>query len=156
MAEAGPNPSANRQRALRLLTAGVIGGHLAGLMCVVAFWAFGGLESGMSAAIAAVVVIAFSTIGHAVQVLVADAPAKTVMIAALGSYGGRVSILGILLMLALDNAERFAAIDPVAVVVTTISVVMAWLSAEFWAFARLRIPVFDDPPQGPARSGRRG
>lgn len=140
-----PGPTANRRRALRLLTGAAIGGHLAALVCVVGFWLARGPASGLSAAIAAAVVLAFSIIGQAVQVLVADAPAKTVMVAALASYGGRVSVLGIVLMMALSNSARFVAMDPIAVVVTTIGVVIGWLGAEFRVYSHLRIPVYDEP-----------
>lgn len=137
--------SGNVQRARRLLTGAAIGGHAVGLVCVLAFWLTRGPASGVSAAIAAAVTLAFSMIGQAVQVVVADAPAKTVMVASLASYGGRVSTLGIVLLLALDNAERLVSMDPVAVVVTTIAVVFGWLTTEFWVYSRLRIPVFDEP-----------
>jgi len=148
--------SGNVTRARRLLTGAAIGGHVVGLVCVLAFWLARGPASGISAAVAAAVTLAFSIIGQAVQVLVADAPAKTVMIASLASYGGRVSVLGIVLLLALDNAERVAAMDPVAVVVTTIAVVFGWLTAEFRVYSRLRIPVFDEPEETRPRSPRRG
>ncbi len=58
------------------------------------------------------------------------------MIAALASYGVRVTVLGLLLMLSLSNAERFARLDPVAVVVTTVTVVFGWLGAEICGFSR--------------------
>lgn len=137
--------SANTVRARQLLTGAAIGGHTVAVVCVATFWFVQGPAAGMSAAVAAVVVLAFSMIGQAVQVLVADAPAKTVMIAALASYGFRVSALGIVLILALDSAPRLEAMDPIAVVVTTIVVVFGWLATEFWVYARLRIPIYDEP-----------
>ena len=76
-----------------------------------------------------------------------------VMIAALASYGGRVTVLGLLLMLSLSNAERFAQLDPVAVVVTTVTVVFGWLGAELWVFSRLRIPTYDEPEIGTSNQG---
>lgn len=115
------------------------------LVAVAGFGLTRGLPGGVSAAVAGVLTIAFFTIGQAVQVLVADAPAKKVMIASLASYGGRVTALGLLLMLALSNSERVALLDPVAVVITTIAVVFGWLGAEFWVYSRLRIPVYDEP-----------
>lgn len=145
MAEA----SANVKRARRLLAAGVAGGHAALLLAVVAFAIARGLPAAVSAAVAGVLTIAFFTIGQAVQVLVADAPAKQVMFAALASYAGRVTAMGLLLILALNNAERIGFMDPVAVVVSTIAVVIGWLGAEFWAYSKLRILVYDEPEQPP-------
>lgn len=137
--------SANTVRARQLLTGAAIGGHTVAVVCVATFWFVRGPAAGVSAAVAGAVVLAFSMIGQAVQVLVADAPAKTVMIAALASYGFRVSALGIVLLLALDNAPRLEAMDPIAVVVTTIAVVFGWLATEFWVYSRLRIPIYDEP-----------
>lgn len=138
--------SDNVLRARRLLAGSAAGGHAGALVVVAVFWLLEGPASGISAALAAVVTLAFNMIGLGVQVLVADAPTKTVMIAALASYGLRVSVLGMVLMVVLSNADRFALLDPVAVVVATTVVVFTWLAAEFWTFSRLRIPAFD-PPQ---------
>lgn len=137
--------SANVERARRLLAAGAAGGHLVLLVVVAIFALTGGVRAAVSAAVAGIVTIAFFTIGQAVQVMVADAPAKKVMIVSLASYGGRVSILGLLLILALDNAERVEFMDPVAIFVATIAVVFGWLAAEFRAYAGLRIPIYDEP-----------
>ena len=131
-------------RARRLLTGGAAGGHVALLTCVGAFAIAGGVPSAVSAALAGVLTIAFFTIGQAVQVIVADADPRTVLVAALGSYVARVGGLGMLLALALGNADRLSAMDPAAVAVTTIAVVVGWLAAEIWVFSRLRLPVFDE------------
>lgn len=137
--------SATADRALRLLTAGALGGHLGAVACVAAFWAIGGPVAAASAAVACVVSLAFSIIGHGVQVVMADAPPRMLLFASLASYTIRVSLLGIVLMLVLDQADRFAAVDSIAVAVGTIVVVVSWLGAEFFAYSRLRIPVFDPP-----------
>lgn len=142
--DARRGPSANTRRAQRLLMAGVAGGHAALLACVVAFALAGGWPGALSAAIAGVVTIAFFTIGQAVQVVVADAPARRVLIASLASYVLRVTVLGLLLALALDNADRVAWLDPVAVAATTIAVVIGWLAVELWVYSRMRIPVYDE------------
>lgn len=136
-------PSASAVRARRLLVGGLVGGHVGALVVSLAFWLGAGPEAGVSAAVAAVVTLAFSTVGQAVQVIVADADPRIVMVAALGSYVLRVSVLGLLLVVVLQNAGRFAAVDPVAVVAGTIVVVMTWLAGEFRVYSRLRIPVFD-------------
>ena len=136
--------SLNRRRAQQLLVGGATGGHLALLLAVLGFAAASGLSAALSAAVAGVVTIAFFMIGQAVQVLVADAPARRVLIASLASYGLRVSVLGGLLMLALANSAQIAWLDPIAVAVTTIAVVVGWLSVELWKYSRLRIPIYDE------------
>lgn len=146
-------PSPNNVRARRLLVGGVIGGHLAALLSVGAFLVARGTAAGVSAAIAGVVVLAFFTIGQAVQVMVADAPAKRVMFAALASYAIRVSLLGIVLILVLDNAERFGQMDPTAVVATTIGVVIGWLAGVFRVYSRLRFPIYDSTESSPSKTG---
>jgi len=136
--------SPNRRRAQQLLVGGAAGGHLALLLAVLGFAVARGLPAALSAAVAGIVTIAFFTIGQAVQVLVADAPARRVLIASLASYGLRVSVLGGLLMLALANSARIAWLDPIAVAVSTIAVVVGWLAAELWTYSRLRIPIYDE------------
>ena len=146
-------PSPNNMRARRLLAGGVIGGHLAALLSVAAFLMARGTAAAVSAAIAGVVVIAFFTIGQAVQVMVADAPAKRVMFAAMASYAIRVSLLGIVLILVLDNAERFGQMDPTAVVATTISVVIGWLAGVFRVYSQLRFPIYDSTESSASKTG---
>jgi hypothetical protein len=136
-------PGANQLRARRLLLGGLAGGHLTAVVAVVACWVAGGLLAGVSAALGAFVTLAFFTIGQGVQVLVAEAPPKQVLLAALASYGVRVSALGLLLMLALAHPERLGALQPVPVVIGTIAVVVGWLAGEIRVHSRLRIPVFD-------------
>ncbi len=140
----GRTPSPNVLRARRLLVAGAAGGHIALVICVVVFGLVGGLAGGVSSALAGILTIAFFTIGQAVQVIVADADPRTVLAAALASYIGRVVGLGALLAAALANADRLTAMDPTAVAVTTIAVVLGWLGMEIRAFSRLRMPVFDE------------
>jgi hypothetical protein len=136
--------SANVQRARRLLAGGAAGGHAALLTCVGIFLVAGGRNAALSAAVAGVVTIAFFTIGQAVQVVVADAPARRVLVASLASYLLRVTALGGLLMLALASADRIAWLEPLPVAVTTIAVVVGWLALELWTYSRLRIPVYDE------------
>lgn len=131
-------------RARRLLAGGAVGGHAALASCVVAFGIAAGVPGAVSSALAGILTIAFFTIGQAVQVLVADADPRTVLFASLVSYIARVGGLGALLAVALANADRFTAMDPTAVAVTTIAVVLGWLAAEIWVFSRLRLPVFDE------------
>lgn len=138
-------PSPNVRRARTLLVGSAIGGHAAALLCVGLFLALRGPAAGAWSAVAAVVTLAFNTIGQAVQVAVADAPARTVFAAAMASYVLRVTVLGLLLQVVVQNGDRFANLDPIALVVTTIAVVVAWLGTEFWVYSRLRIPIYDEP-----------
>lgn len=137
--------SDDQARALQLLRAGAIGGHLGAVGSSVCFLAARGLQSAVSCLIAAVVALAFYMIGQAVQVMMADERPQKVLTAALISYGARVSALGGLLALALSRPELFPAMDPVAVVVGTLTVVVTWLAAEIVAFSRMRFPDFDAP-----------
>lgn len=138
-------------RAQRLLVGGLVGGHVAALVAVGLFWARGGVAAGASAAVAAAATLAFYTIGLAVQVAVADAPAKRVLVVTLASYGFRVGVLGLVLGATLAAGERVPWLDPTAVVVTTVAVVVGWLTLEVWTYTRLRIPVYD-PPDAPRRA----
>ena len=144
MADRRP-PSPHVERALTLLQAGLVGGHVAGLTAVGLFWAIGGTEAGITAAIAAAATIAFYAIALGAQLMVADAPPKVVLFAWLASYLLRVTVLGLALAVTLTQAERFAWLDPIALVVTTIAVVLGWLGFELYAYSKLRIPVFDPP-----------
>ncbi|MFV0452866.1 MAG: hypothetical protein ACK5LS_11620 [Propioniciclava sp.] len=135
-------------RARRLLQAGLIGGHLAAAACIATFWFIGGPQSGTSALVAAAATLAFYTVGLAVQVAVADAPPRRILIASLLSYASRVSVLALLAVWLTTGAASPLRLDASAVVVTTIGVVLGWLIAELRTYARLRIPVFD-PPQTP-------
>lgn len=137
--------SADRARALHLLKAGVLGGHVGALVSSLAFFWTRGPASGVSCLIAAVIALAFYTIGQAVQVAYSDAPTGTVLTASLVSYAVRVSALGGVLALSMTQQERLTSMDPTAVVVGTLAVVGTWLGAEIFAFSRLRFPVFDPP-----------
>ncbi|MCC6495170.1 MAG: hypothetical protein IT193_02800 [Propionibacteriaceae bacterium] len=145
--------SANVQRARSLLVGGAVGGHSVLLLAVVGFGLALGVPGAASAAVSGILAIAFFTIGQAVQILVADSPPSTVLVAALASYTVRVTALGFLLVLALDNADRIALMNPMVVVVTTIAVVIGWLGAEFWVYSRMRILIYDEPENG-ANDGR--
>lgn len=143
-------PSPDTQRATSLLVGGLVGGHGAAALCIVGFAVFSDVWAAVSAALAAAVVLGFYTIALGVQVAVSDASPKTVLVAWLASYVGRVTILGLVLAAVLSQAERWSWLDPVAVVVTTIAVVIGWLATELHAYSRLRIPVYDEPipPRG--------
>ena len=146
-------------RAQRLLLGGAAGGHLAAFSCVVAFWLVSGASAGVSAAVAAAATLAFYIVGLAVQVAVADAPPRRILIASLLSYLARVGLLAALIAWVATQPHVLALLDPIAIVVTTIGVVLGWLAAEVWTFSRLRIPVFDPPTDTagkPADDGHAG
>lgn len=140
--QAGPSPSF--QRARKLLLGGLVGGHLAWLVAIVALGLGGGARGAVSAALGGVLVIAFFTIGQAVQVRVADADPRRVLFVSLVSYAVRIGALGGLLGVALANRERLAGLDATAVALGTILVVVGWLAGEIRVFVTLRIPVFDE------------
>ena len=144
MAERAP-VSENTRRAQRLLIAGLAGGHVAGLTVVGLFWALAGPESGATAAIGAVVTIAFYTIALGVQIAVADASPKIVMVAWFASYVIRVTLFGLGLATVLANSERWEWLDPVALFAATVVTVMGWLGVELWTYSRMRVPVYDEP-----------
>jgi hypothetical protein len=137
--------SAHAGRARTLLLGGLAGGHIAALVCLFIFGVLAGRDGAVSAAIWAAVVLLFFTVGQAVQIMVADADPRVVMVSAVSSYILRVTIIGVLLMLALNNLDIFSFMYPPAVIITVFAVVVGWLAAEFWVFQRLRIPVFDPP-----------
>lgn len=117
---------------------------------VAVFFIARGPGSALSAALAALAVLAFFGLGQAVMVWVADADPQVVLLAGLGSYVFRVGLPALALILLARDPSRLAAMDRVAIAVSAIVVVLGWLAAEIWTFSRLRIPVFD-PPQDDAR-----
>ncbi len=144
MAERGP-VSENTRRAQQLLLAGLAGGHAAALTAVGLFWALAGPQAGATAAIGAVVTLAFYTIALGVQIAVADAAPKVVMAAWFASYVVRVTLLGLGLAAILAHSERWEWLDPVALFTATIVTVMGWLGVELSVYARMRILAFDSP-----------
>lgn len=130
-----------------LLLAGLMGAHMAAFIAVPAFLWLRSPVAAASAAVAAVVVIAFFTIGHAVVIRFAEVRGISVLIAALASYAVRVTTLGVLLSWYSSNNDAFV-LDPIAVSVGIIATCLGWLTAEIWRFTRLRIPVYDDMSTG--------
>ena len=154
MAERRPRPpvSPATRRAHRLLAGGLFGGHMAAIVSVSAFWIAAGRDAGVSALLAAVGTLLFYTVGLAIQVATADAAPRTVFVASMVSYFGRVGLFGGVLALAMANADAVVWLDSTAVVVTTIAVVIGWLTVEVWVHSRLRIPVFDTDVEEPRHS----
>jgi hypothetical protein len=133
---------------VRLLNAGLIGGHLALLLCAVAFAVVRGRDAALWSVLSGLVTVVFFTIGQGIQVLVADSDTKVVFAASLTSYVLRAGALAALLAWSQAWSERLAGLDPIAVASTAIAVVIGWLGVEIFVFTRLRIPSFD-PPDDP-------
>ncbi|WP_347346957.1 hypothetical protein [Nigerium sp.] len=129
----------------RLLAGAAVGGHLAAGVAILGAWVWGGRLAALSAALGAVLALAFSIIGHAIQIAFADASPERLMVAALASYAVRVSLLGGALALVLGSPERFAWLQRAPLGAGAILVVLGWLAAEIWVFAHLRVSVFDTP-----------
>lgn len=134
------------RRARQLWLGGLAGGHLLWLTMLGFAILSAGVPGLVTALISGAVVIGFFAIGGAILAAVADWPPISVLVVALASYVLRVVGAGILLWQALANAERLN-LQPGIVIATTIAVVLGWVSAEVWAFTRLRIPVFDSTEQ---------
>ncbi len=146
----------NQARALTLLKAGAIGGHAGAAAATGFFLGTRGLASGLWCLLAAGVTLAFYIVGQAVQVRIADEETQRVLVASLVSYGVRVGALGGLLALAVTQADRLETMDPTAVVVGTLTVVVTWLTAEVFAFSRMHIPLYEPPSRkrGTPTAGR--
>lgn len=140
---AEPKLSANARRARTLLRAGALGGTVVAVLAIVGVLVLRGPSAVVSAVIAACVTLGFMGLGQLIQVRTADAPPQQMMLAWLISYLVRVGLPALLLVAASARPELLAAMDRSAVGLTTVAVVVGWLSFEIHAFSRLRIPVFD-------------
>lgn len=146
-------PGALVLRARTLLVAGLLGGHVAAILVVVLSGMLQGPRAAASAAIAAVVTIAFFAIGQGVQVIYANADPRRVLVAALLSYFLRVGVLGSLLAIAMRSARVAAALSPEAIFAGAVVTLLGWLTVELVAWKRLRIPVYDTEYDGPDNGG---
>lgn len=117
-------------------------------VCVAVFGIVSGPYGALWSVLSGLVTVLFFTIGQGIQVLVADADPKTVFAASMTSYLLRAAALGGLLIWAQAWSGQLVGLNPVAIAVTAIAVVIGWLGAEIFVFTRLRIPSFD-PPDGP-------
>ncbi|WP_052462457.1 hypothetical protein [Nigerium massiliense] len=137
----------------RLLAGAAIGGHAGALAAIGIAWATGGVPTALSAALGAVLALAFSMIGHGVQLAFADGPPERLLLAALTSYLVRVGLLGGALALVLSNAAGFGWLQRAPLALGAVTVVVTWLAAEIWVFSRLRIPVWDAPDDADRPTG---
>lgn len=135
-------------RARRLLAAGLFGAHLAALVCVAVFFLVDGMPGLASAAFAAALVILFSVVGRVVQIRFAGAPAKTLFVATLASFGFR-AVLMVLLLWAYLTYGNGGGLLALPLVITATATVAGWLVAELRTHARLRILHMGDPADAP-------
>lgn len=136
-------PSVHVRRARKLLYGGLAGGVTATVLCLVVFTLLHGRSGFVSAAIGAGVVLFFYTVGQLVMVAFADAGARTLLAVSMASYTARVVLLGLLLLLYNNNADRWPDLVPMGVFLSTIAVVACWLAVEIVVFSRLRIGHYD-------------
>ncbi len=136
-------PSVHVRRARKLLLGGAVGGVATAVLSLVGFGIGYGTAGVVSAALAAAMVLFFYGLGQYVMVLFADAGARLLLSVALCSYTTRVLFLGLVLLGYQRHAAAFSALIPTVVFLTTVAVVVGWLVAEVWVFAKLRIGVYD-------------
>ena len=136
-------PSVHVVRARKLLHAGLAGGLSATLVGLVVFTLIDGWSGFVSAALGAGTVLFFYFVGQLVMVGFADAGARTLLAVSMASYTSRVVLLGLLLLLYQKHAEAWPALVPLGVFLSSIAVVVGWLSVEVYVFSRLRIGHYD-------------
>ena len=136
-------PSVHMLRARKLLFGGLVGGVAATAGCLIGFALGYGTRGLVSAAVAAAMVLFFYTGGQLVMVLFADAGARTLLLVSLMSYTARVVVLGLVLIAYGNNRAAWPSLEPMAMFVTTVAVVAAWLVVEVYVFSRLRIGAYD-------------
>jgi hypothetical protein len=136
-------PSIHVVRARKLLVGGAMGGLAATLICLIGFTIGYGISGLVSAALASAMVLFFYGVGQYVMVLFADAGARTLLTVSMCSYTARVVILGLILVLYNRYHDAWPTLAPMAIFVTTITVVAGWLIVEVYVFSRLRIGVYD-------------
>ena len=139
--------SPNANRALRLLRAGVLGWHLGALPVIGLGLAWAGTAGGVSGLLGAGMVLIFSGLGMAVQIVVADRDPRQVLVASLASYAIRAALLGMVLAAYLNNLLPGLRTGWLAAGILVCTV--TWLVAEVVVFARMRIPVFDSDYRPP-------
>lgn len=142
-------PSVHVVRARKLLLGGLAGGVVASVAAVLGLGLLYGRPGLVAALLAAAMVLFFYTVGQFVMVMFADAGARTLMAVSMGSYTMRVAVLGLVLLAYNQNKQAWPALEPMAVFIATIVVVVGWLAAEILVFTRLRISVFDELAESP-------
>ncbi|MBA8795549.1 hypothetical protein FHX74_003185 [Friedmanniella endophytica] len=144
-----PGPSVHVVRARKLLVGGLIGGLVATVLALIIFTALDGVKGLLSAGLAAAMVLFFYVVGQLLIMLFANADAKTLLMVSMTSYTFRVIILGAILLTVSRHRTSWTAIEPMAVFLTTVLVVVGWLTSEVLTFRRLRISAYDTEYVGP-------
>lgn len=142
--------SVHVQRARKLLFGGLLGGSIAAVICLVGFGIGSGVGGFRSAVLASAMVLFFYVGGQLVMVRFAEAGARLLLAVAMASYTTRVVVLGLVLLIFNSNADSVPWLQPMAVFVTTIAVVVGWLLVEVWVFFRLRVQVYDEEYVSPS------
>lgn len=135
-------PGAQRRRAIALLRAGLSGANATLLVLVGPAWLLGGKAALLSVLVAGALVVAFFTLGQAVQIAMVDRSPQAVLAGSMMSYVVRVTGLGLLLRAALPWAER-GVVDGRLLVLSVIVITTGWIVVEILGFRRLRFPVYD-------------
>ncbi|GAA2105930.1 hypothetical protein GCM10009841_25200 [Microlunatus panaciterrae] len=125
----------------------------AAVACVIIFALVIGSPGLVSAALASAMVLFFYTVGQLVMVLFANAGARTLMLVSMVSYTARIVLLGVALWSYNSHREAWPTLVPMAIFVTTIVVVVGWLTVEVLVFSRLRIGIYDTEYVAPAGAG---
>ena len=149
---APPARSVHVERARKLLLGGAVGGVAATMLCLLGFGLGYGSAGVVSAAVAAALVLLFYGLGQYVMVLFADAGARLLLSVALFSYTTRVMLLGLTLLVYQRNADALSFLEPIAIFLTTVGVVVGWLLAEVWVFTRLRVGAYDTEYVAPSET----
>lgn len=143
-------------RSRKLLAAGLLAAHGAALVAVGISWLFGGALAAISAAFGAALVIFFYTVGMAIQVRFADADARVLLGVSLASFVTRAALLVGLLAIYFRFVVASDRLRPVPFAAAALLCVVAWLAGELQAYARLRIPHFDEPVSGSGEEAASG
>lgn len=139
--------SANRDRAKRLFLGGQVGWLVGMLLGLGAGAVIAGPIGAVSALGGSGLALAFHAIGQGVQIVVADAPARTVRAASVLSYVVRVGLLALLLSGAIGRPDILALFDARSIFAGIVCGVLGWIVGLVTTFRRLRVPVFDEGSQ---------
>jgi ATP synthase protein I len=143
----GPAPDragqATRNPALAMLRGAVVAAMVVGVNATVIAAVASGLDGLWGALLGLLMVITFSGLGLLVLHASRRSSPTTQLAVALASYTGRIGLFGLLLALALGSESLAENVDLTALGITALVVVAGWMAGEIWAWARLRVPIYD-------------
>ncbi|MGD7731771.1 hypothetical protein ACQCX5_02270 [Propionibacteriaceae bacterium G57] len=117
--------------------------HAAWLVALgIAFWAQG-LHGVVSAAVGGGVVIFFYAAGQGLQMLAGELGASRGLVLTIVSFIARAALLGALWFGIASSPSLATGFRPLSFVIGLGLVLFGWLGGMFWAWAHLRIPVYD-------------